>query len=294
MKKLTSDKIVFAIISVLFVTIVALLCLIPFVLVLSGSFESQEQILLHGFWLFPRDFTLDAYKTAFLNPEGIINSYGITLFVTCIGTFLGLFITSMTGYVLSRKDFEWRNKFSFFFYFTTLFSGGIVPWYILSVRYLKFNDNILGLLLPFMLSVFNILVMKSFMSSIPEAISESGKIDGANDFRIFATLILPLSKPALATIGLFIALMYWNDWFLSFIFMQNSKLFSLQYYLYKIVAGAEALKKLTNVPGRENAIIPTESLKLAMTIITTGPIILLYPFVQKYFVSGLTIGAVKG
>ncbi len=294
MKKLTSDKIVFAIISVLFVTIVALLCLIPFVLVLSGSFESQEQILLHGFWLFPRDFTLDAYKTAFLNPEGIINSYGITLFVTCIGTFLGLFITSMTGYVLSRKDFEWRNKFSFFFYFTTLFSGGIVPWYILSVRYLKFNDNILGLLLPFMLSVFNILVMKSFMSSIPEAISESGKIDGANDFRIFATLILPLSKPALATIGLFIALIYWNDWFLSFIFMQNSKLFSLQYYLYKIVAGAEALKKLTNVPGRENAIIPTESLKLAMTIITTGPIILLYPFVQKYFVSGLTIGAVKG
>ncbi len=294
MKKLTGDKLVFTIISFIFILVVALLCLIPFVLVLAGSFESQEQILLHGYGFIPREFTLDAYKTAFLNPDGLINSYTITITVTVIGTLLGLFTTAMTAYVLSRKDFEWRNKFSFFFYFTTILNGGLVPWYILCVRYLKFNDNILGLLLPFMLSVFNILVMKSFMNSIPEAISESGKIDGANDFRIFTTLILPLSKPALATIGLFIALMYWNDWFLSYIFMQNSKLFSLQYYLYKIVAGAEALKKLTNVPGRENVVVPTESLKLAMTIISTGPIILLYPFVQKYFVSGLTIGAVKG
>ncbi len=294
MKKLTGDKLAFAIISYIFILVVSLLCLIPFLLVLSGSFESQEQILLHGYGFFPREFTLDAYKTAFLNPEGLINSYTITIIVTITGMLLGLFITAMTAYVLSRKDFEWRNKFSFFFYFTTILNGGLVPWYILCVRYLKFNDNILGLLLPFMLSVFNILVMKSFMNGIPEAISESGKIDGANDFLVFTTLILPLSKPALATIGLFIALMYWNDWFLSFIFMQNAKLFSLQYYLYKIVAGAEALKKLTNVPGRENVIIPTESLKLAMTIITTGPIILLYPFVQKYFVSGLTIGAVKG
>ncbi len=294
MKKLTGDKLVFTIISFIFILVVALLCLIPFVLVLAGSFESQEQILLHGYGFIPREFTLDAYKTAFLNPDGLINSYTITITVTVIGTLLGLFTTAMTAYVLSRKDFEWRNKFSFFFYFTTILNGGLVPWYILCVRYLKFNDNILGLLLPFMLSVFNILVMKSFMNGIPEAISESGKIDGANDFRIFTTLILPLSKPALATIGLFIALMYWNDWFLSYIFMQNSKLFSLQYYLYKIVAGAEALKKLTNVPGRENVVVPTESLKLAMTIISTGPIILLYPFVQKYFVSGLTIGAVKG
>jgi putative aldouronate transport system permease protein len=293
MKRLTFDKLVFTVTSVIFTSIVALLCLIPFILVFTGSFESQEQILLHGFSFIPREFTLDAYKTAFLNPEGIINSYIITTTVTSVGTLFGLFITAMTAYVLSRKDFEWRNKFSFFFYFTTIFNGGLVPWYILCVRYLKFNDNILGLLLPFMLSVFNILVMKSFMNSIPTAIIESAKIEGANDFMIFI-LILPLLKPALATIGLFIALMYWNDWFLSYIFMQNQKLFSLQYYLYKIVAGAEALKRLTNVPGRENVIVPTESLKLAMTIITTGPIILLYPFVQRYFVAGLTIGAVKG
>jgi putative aldouronate transport system permease protein len=293
MKRLTFDKLVFTVTSVIFTSIVALLCLIPFILVFTGSFESQEQILLHGFSFIPREFTLDAYKTAFLNPEGIINSYIITTTVTSVGTLFGLFITAMTAYVLSRKDFEWRNKFSFFFYFTTIFNGGLVPWYILCVRYLKFNDNILGLLLPFMLSVFNILVMKSFMNSIPTAIIESAKIEGANDFMIFI-LILPLLKPALATIGLFIALMYWNDWFLSYIFMQNQKLFSLQYYLYKIVAGAEALKRLTNVPGRENVIVPTESLKLAMTIITTGPIIMLYPFVQRYFVAGLTIGAVKG
>jgi putative aldouronate transport system permease protein len=294
MKKLTGDRLAFMIISVVSVSIVAFLCLIPFILVLTGSFESQEEILLHGFGFIPRKFTTAAYQTAFLNPAGILNSYVVTVAVTLAGTILGLFITAMTAYVLSRKDFEWRNKFAFFFYFTTLFNGGIVPWYILCVRYLKLNDNFLGLLLPFMLSVFNILVMKSFMNSIPDAISESGKIDGANDFRVFATLILPLSKPALATIGLFIALMYWNDWFLTYIFIQNSRLYSLQYYLYKIIAGAEALRKLANVPGKEGAIIPTESLKLAMTVITTGPIILLYPFVQKYFVTGLTIGAVKG
>jgi putative aldouronate transport system permease protein len=294
MKKLTGDRLAFMIISVVSVSIVAFLCLIPFILVLTGSFESQEEILLHGFGFIPRKFTTAAYATAFLNPAGILNSYLVTVSVTLAGTALGLFITAMTAYVLSRKDFEWRNKFAFFFYFTTLFNGGIVPWYILCVRYLKLNDNFLGLLLPFMLSVFNILVMKSFMNSIPDAISESGKIDGANDFRVFATLILPLSKPALATIGLFIALMYWNDWFLTYIFIQNSRLYSLQYYLYKIIAGAEALRKLANVPGKEGAIIPTESLKLAMTVITTGPIILLYPFVQKYFVTGLTIGAVKG
>jgi len=294
MRKFKSDRFIFMLISIVYVSFVALLCLIPFILVITGSFESQEQILLHGFGFFPRQFTFAAYKTAFLNPGAIINSYFITITVTVIGTILGLFITAMTGYVLSRKDFEWRNKFAFFFYFTTLFNGGLVPWYILCMRYLKFNDSLLGLLLPFMLSVFNILVMKRFMNSIPDAISESGKIDGANDLRIFVTLILPLSKPALATIGLFIALMYWNDWFLTYIFIQNPKLYSLQYYLYKIVAGAEALMKLTNVPGKENAVVPTESLKLAMTVITTGPIIFLYPFVQKYFVSGLTIGAVKG
>jgi len=227
-------------------------------------------------------------------PEALLRAYGVTMAVTIIGTSLGLFITAMTGYVLSRKDFDWRNRFAFFFYFTTLFSGGLVPWYILCVKYLKFNDNFLALFLPSLLNVFYILVMKSFMNAIPEAISESAKIDGANDFRIFAELIMPLSKPALATIGLFIALGFWNDWYFTYMFIQNDKMFTLQYYLYKIVVGADMLAKMGNTPGNSNAVFPTEALKMALTVITTGPILLLYPSVQKYFVSGITIGAVKG
>lgn len=295
MRKATSDKVIFFSIGYILVIIVAVFCLVPFILVISGSFTSEESIIKYGYSLVPRAFSLDAYKNAFDQPEGLIQSYLVTASVTVIGAIVGLFITAMTGYVLSRKDFEWRNKFAFFFYFTTLFSGGLVPWYILCVKYLKFGDNYFALLIPSLLNVFYLLVMKSFMSSIPDAISESATIDGANDFTIFIKLILPLSKPALATIGLFIALGYWNDWFLSFMFMQDKKLFSLQYYLYKIVAGQQALQALAiGTPGRETVVMPTESLKLAMTVIATGPIILLYPFVQRYFVSGLTIGAVKG
>lgn len=294
MNQISHDKKVFYTISYVVIGIIALLCLIPFVLVVTGSFTKEEYILKHGYSLIPKEFSLAAYKDIFRQPQSLLRSYCLTIAVTSIGTIIGLFITSMTGYVLSRKDFEWRNKFSFFFYFTTLFSGGIVPWYIMCVKYLKFGDNYLALLLPFMLNVFYLLIMKSFIGNIPDAICESATIDGANEFQIFIKLILPLSKPALATIGLFIALGYWNDWFLSYIFMQDPKLFSLQYYLYKIIVGQQALLKLATTPGAEGGVMPDESLKLAMTIIATGPIILLYPFVQRYFVSGITIGAVKG
>ena len=293
-KTKSSDRMIFLTISYTFVAITAFLCLMPFILVISGSFSSQDAILKHGYSLIPEEFTLGAYKMAFMKPEDLFRAYGVTMMATVLGTVIALFITAMTGFVLTRKSFSWRNKFAFFFYFTTLFNGGIVPWYILCIRYLKLSDNFMALVIPFMLNVFYILVMKSFMSTIPDAISESAKIDGANDFVIFIKLILPLSKPALATIGLFIALGYWNDWFTSFMFIQDTKLFSLQFYLYKIVTGAQALLRLASVVGIDRAKVPTEALKLAMTVITTGPIILLYPFVQRYFITGLTIGAVKG
>ncbi len=290
----SKDKVIFSIISVIFILSITLLCILPMILVVSGSLSSQNSIVKYGYSFLPQDFTFEAYKIAFSQPTAILRAYGITIFVTLTGTVSGLFITAMTGYVLTRKDFEWRNKFSFFFYFTTLFSGGIVPWYILCVKYLKLNDSYLGLILPFLLNVFNILVMKSFMNSIPEAITESAKIDGAGDFLIFRKLILPLAKPALATIGLFIALSYWNDWFLAFMFIQDTEKYSLQYYLYKIISGAQALSNLNNSIASDKVQMPTESLKLAMTVIATGPIVFVYPAVQKYFVKGLTLGSVKG
>ena len=284
------DVKVFNAISYTVIAVISLLCLIPFLLVLMGSITDEQEIIQSGFSLFPNSFSLEAYRTALKDPMAIVRAYGVTISLTVIGTILGLFIVAMTGYVLQR------NKFSFFFYFTTLFSGGLVPWYILMVRYLDLKDSYLAMLLPPLLSVFNIILMKSYLNSIPQSLIEAAKIDGAGDFQIFMKVILPLSKPALATVGLFIAIGYWNDWYNCMLFINNEKLYSLQYYLYKIVNNVEAYKTiLSQTGGSIGAAIdmPSESLKMALTIIVTGPIILLYPFIQKYFVQGVTIGAVK-
>ena len=208
MKK-SKDRIMLYIIGYILVGLVGLLCLLPFVLVISASFSTENEILKHGFSLLPRKLSLDAYRTVFDKPDVILRAYLNTIMVTIIGTITGLFITSMASYVLQRKDFEWRNKFSFYFYFTTLFSGGLVPWYIMMVRGLRLKDSYLALIIPMLFSVFNMLVMKSYMSSgIPDTITEAAIIDGCNDFAIYSKIILPLSKPALATIGLFIGLAY--------------------------------------------------------------------------------------
>lgn len=298
MKK-SKDIKVFNILSYTLIALVAIICLIPFLMVVVGSFIAEKEIIANGFSFFPKELSLEAYKTALKEPMAILRAYGVTASLTVIGTAIGLFIVAMTAYVLQRKDFKWRNKVSFFFYFTTLFSGGLVPWYILMVKYLGLKDSYLSLLLPPLLSVFNIIIMKSYMSGIPQALTESAKIDGAGDFTIFMKVILPLVKPALATIGMFIALGYWNDWYNSMLFINNENLYSLQYYLYKIVNNIEAYKTILAQAGGGTSLgstinMPSESLKMALTIIVTGPIILVYPFIQKYFVSGVTIGAVKG
>jgi putative aldouronate transport system permease protein len=202
----------------------------------------------------------------------------------------------MTAFVLSLRSFPWANRISFFFYFTTLFSGGLVPWYILCVQYLKFKENpLIALVLPSLLNVFHLMVMKSFLkATIQDSVVESAKIDGASYFRIFIQIILPLSKPALATIGLFIALGYWNDWFLAFLFVTKEEYFPMQYYLYRMINTADALLQLAARSNISIGKLPKESSKMAMAVIAVGPILFLYPYVQKYFVKGLTIGAVKG
>lgn len=292
--KSTSNK-VFNFIGYTFITILSVFSVIPFIMIISSSVTAERSILRYGYSLIPREFSGQAYAKIFGFPDDVFKAYGITIFNTVAGTVLGLFLTAMTAYVLSRKNFAWRNKFSFFFYFTTLFSGGIVPWYILCVRYLHFKDMpLIAQVVPYLLSVFNIIIIKSFIQAIPDAITESAKIDGAGDFRIFIQLILPLSKPVLASIALFIAIGYWNDWYLSFMFVQKSSFYSLQFYLYKILSSTEALARIQSLSGQYVGEMPKENVKMAMAVIATGPIILLYPFVQKYFVKGLTIGAVKG
>ncbi|WP_127530910.1 carbohydrate ABC transporter permease [Paenibacillus kobensis] len=292
--RMEKSTVVFNAIGYIIITILALLCLLPFLLIVSGSFTSEMEIIAEGFKLIPKKFSLDAYEAAFSNPKQILDGYKVTVLVTLIGTLFGLFLTSMAGFVLSRKDFKYRDKLSFFIYFTTLFSGGLIPWYIMMVKYLDMKDSYLALLLPGLLSAWNIILMKNFMKSIPESITESAKIDGAGEFTIYLKLILPLSTPGLATIGLFMALGYWNEWFLANLFITSGDKYPLQFLLYKILASAAVLK--TSVAGNLSPDFqaPAETLKMAAAVIATGPIIFLYPFVQRFFVKGLTIGAVKG
>lgn len=289
------DRLIFSVIGYVSLAILSILCIVPFILIISSSLTEESRIVLEGYKFFPSEFSTEAYRILFKYPEQLIKAYTVTILVTAVGTLLGLFLTAMTAYCLSRRDFKWRNQFSFFFFFTTLFSGGLVPWYLMMVNYLHLKDTPLALIIPLLLNVFYIIVMKSFMSNIPEAIVESAKIDGAGDFLIFIRLILPLAKPALATIGLFLALGYWNDWYNALLFVSNENLMPLQYYLYKMLGNMDGMRKAMMGSGAVvTQALPTEGLKMAMTIVASGPILIAYPFIQKYFVKGLTIGAVKG
>ena len=278
-----------------FVTIFAVLCLIPFVLMISTSFSTESEITRTGFALIPKGFTTHAYDLLLRNSKQLIGSYVVTIIMTAGGTLLGLFIISMTGYALQRKDFPFRNGISFYIYFTTLFQGGLVPYYILVTKYLNLKDNYLAVFLPLLMTPWLIILMKNFIKSIPYEITESGKIDGAGDIKIFVKLILPMLKPALATIGLFLALNYWNEWYQSMLFLSAKVEYRpLQYHLYKIINEVVSLRNSIAAQVTQVTSLPLETLKMATAVVATGPIIFLYPFVQKYFIAGITVGAVKG
>ena len=293
-KIISRDVLVFKAVGYPLIFLFAAVCLIPFLIVIGSSFTAESYIIRNGYSILPKEWSIESYATIFRSPMAIIRAYGVTIFVTTAGTVLSVFLNTMAGYVLQRKDFEWRNKLSFFYFFTTLFSGGLMPWYIMCVKYLHLKDSIWAMILPGIVSVWNILLVKGFMAGIPLEMTESAKIDGAGDFSIFLRLIWPLSKPVIATIGLFTALTYWNDWYNSMLFINNDHLYSLQYQLYKLLNDARVLRQLASEAGIVVDTVPIESMKMALTVVVTGPIVLLYPFVQRYFIKGLTLGAVKG
>ncbi|OUQ42177.1 sugar ABC transporter permease [Gemmiger sp. An120] len=295
-KPVGRDRIIFDVLSHVILAVLAACCLLPFLLVLSGSFSDQTSILTHGYQLIPETFSLAAYQTLFKIPEDLLRAYGVTIFVTVVGTLLGLFLTSMAAYVLSSRNFRYRYQMSFFFYFTSIFGGGLVPWYIFNTKYLHFHNNIIALILPILINVTYLLILKSYMAGIPEALYESARLDGAGDFTIYRRVAMPLCKAGLATVGLFIALNYWNDWYDAMLFLDEgrSDLYPLQYFLNNILTKAQAISAAAARSGLPMSEVPSEPMKLAMTVVATGPIILLYPFLQKYFVKGVTIGAVKG
>lgn len=293
--KEAKSTIVFNSISYVLLAVVSLICVLPFVIILSGSFTNNETILTQGYSILPRDITLEAYKTIFRFPKGILQAYKMTIFYTAIGTLVGLLLIAMTAYVISRKEFKYRNRISFLIYFTSIFGGGLIPWYLMYSSVLNLKGTTFVIWFPAIMSPFLIILMRTFITdSVPNALTEAAKLDGAGHVTIFLRVVMPIIKPALATVGLFLALGFWNDWYRSSMFSTDSSTWELQFYLYDMLNSSTAVQQMSSGSGTATADIPGESVKLAMAVVTTGPILLLYPFVQKYFVSGITIGAVKG
>lgn len=289
----TGSKLLFNILSYVVLTLVAVLCTLPFLLVVIGSFTDNSDIIRYGYTLFPKNWSVAAYESIFRFPDAILRSYGVSIFVTIVGTLLGLLIMLMCGYALQRRELRYANPITFFIYFTTLFSGGMVPWYML-ITGLGLKDSLWALILPSLCSSFYILLIRNFMRQLPESLVDSAKIDGAGDFTIFWRIILPLSTPIIATVGLFAALGYWNNWYNASLFIKDVTKWPLQYRLYNLLSEQMTALSLGAESGLTGVSPPTESVKLANAVLSTGPILLLYPFLQRYFVQGITIGAVKG
>lgn len=277
----------------------ALACVFPFLFVVIISFTEEMSLLERGYRVIPDQWSTEAYSYVFRTGDQLLRSYGVTIFITVVGTLLTLVMTTLYAYALSRKNFKFRKFFSFYAFFTMLFSGGLVPSYIVVAQMLDLKDSVWSLILPIALNAFNILVLRTFFqTTVPDAIIESGKIDGAGEFKILFRLVMPISLPGIATIALFSTLGYWNDWFNALLYIESSQLMPLQALLSRIYNNLQFIiqnSALLNTGQSKEMLraLPQETTRMAMVVLATGPIVLAYPFFQRYFVQGLTIGAVK-
>lgn len=290
-----SDKITNAIFVILIV-VFSLFCLFPLVFALMGSLTSESEVVLNGFKLWPERLTLDTYRFTFSQKgHELFGAYFMTISVTVLGTAISMVITTCFSFAISMKDFRYANKFALYAYITMIFSGGMLPWYLVLTKYYGLKNSIWALTLPYGMNVFNMYLLRNFFKSIPWELVESSRIDGAGYFTIMARIYLPLSKAGLVTVGLFYALQFWNDFQLPLFLTSDSKYYTVQYILYKLVSDASYMANASSGSlGASHITFPAQTLKMAVTIIAIGPIILLYPMIQKYFVKGVMVGALKG
>lgn len=281
----------------LFFVLLSVAIIAPFLLIVSVSLTDEKALAEHGYSFIPARFSVLAYEFILQSPGVLLRAYGNTIFITVAGTLLSLLLTSMIAYVISRRDYKWRVQLTVYIFFTMLFSGGLVPFYILMTQYLHLKDSLWAIILPGMLSPFYVLIMKGFMGKIPYELIESTKVDGASEWRIFFMMILPLSTPALTTLGLFIAFNYWNEWFNALLFIDNDKLVPLQLLLVRIMNTLDFLRNNSQYIqslGLDMSQLPGESMRMALVILVAGPMMFIFPFFQKYFVQGMTVGSLKG
>lgn len=282
------------VVLIIFFSILCLLIIFPFWLLVSVSLSSAETVA-KGYQLIPNPVCWDAYKYVFEQPDAILRAYGVTFVYSVAAMVLSVLFMAMVAYPLSRKKLKGRNVLNFYLYFTMLFGGGLVPTYLLVSKFLHLNDTIWVYILLGLINPWYVFMMRTFFQGIPGEIIESATIDGASEYTIFIKMILPLSKPVLATVALFIFLGKWNDWNTALIYIQNEKLYSLQYLLQKIMTNLDMLKQMQQT-GMDTSMIdvPGETIRMAMAVIVAGPALVIFPFFQKYFVKGLTVGSVKG
>lgn len=273
--------------------IFALVCFLPFWLVIINSFATETSIQTQGYQFFPRGFSLSAYEYLFSGKQ-LFSSYKVTLFVTIVGTLLAVLITATYAYTLSHPRVKYRNILSFLTYFTMLFGAGLVGFYMLVANWLGLKDSIWALILPYLLNPFYAFILVSFFRTLPFEMNEAATVDGANDLVIFFRIIWPISTPIIATVSLFYALSYWNDWWLSLLFVDNYKLHPLQMMIRQLMSNLNAKAYVAGSGTNYNIVVPTFGMQLAIVCVTIGPILFVYPFIQKYFVKGITIGAIKG
>ncbi|XNQ64786.1 carbohydrate ABC transporter permease [Alkalihalobacillus sp. 1P02AB] len=275
----------------------AFLCVFPFLYVIIISLTNEQSLATYGYQIIPKEWSFDAYQYLWQIRSQIFQAYGVTIFVTVVGTIISVSLIALYAYAISRKQFIYRKQFTFIAFFTMLFSGGMVPFYIVMTQFLGLKNSIWALILPMAVNAFYIIIMRTFfMRTVPEAILDSARIDGAGEFRIFLTIVLPLSVPGIATIALFSTLAYWNDWFNALLFIDSPNLVPLQSLLMRIESNLDFIRQNAMISNQNSAIlasIPQDSARMAMVVIATLPIALSYPFFQKYFIKGLTIGGVK-
>lgn len=274
-------------------------CVYPFLFVIVLSFTDEKTLAKNGYSIIPEKWSFDAYSYIFKTGDQLLRSYGVTIFITVLGTLISVALVALYAYAISRSYFHFKGFFSFIAFFTMLFGGGLVPSYIVTTQVLHLKDTIWALILPMSMGAFSILIMRTFFKTmVPDAIIESGKIDGASEFRVFFNLVLPISLPGLATIGLFSALGYWNDWFNALLYIDDARLLPLQSLLMKVETNIQFILQNSTISNstERSAIaksLPAETTRMAMVVLATVPIVFAYPFFQRYFVQGLTVGSVK-
>lgn len=283
----------------IFCILASLACLIPLLLVISISLTSEAGIVENGYTLWPSEFSADAYQYVWQSRATVIRAYGVTIFNTVAGSFLSVTCIALYAYALSRPNLLGKKFFTFYIFFTMLFSGGLVPWYMVCTQLLHIQNTIWAQILPHLFNAWHCIILRTFFNaSVPDAIIESARIDGAGELRTFVQIVLPIAVPGIATIALFQVLYYWNDWWLALNLISEPKLYNLQFLLQNMLANIEDLKSGVDSSDASAAIsianIPSEGTRMALCVVALGPILVVYPFFQKYFIQGLTIGSVKG